>query len=118
MSMKSRPSILPLAIGAIVLALAAPASAQNIAEVAVSPRAPTHIVISVAGKAPATVRGEVHAAARTVCRNAVRNSELDFQDVRWCNQKSEERAMSRYAVMLASAHQTAGARGTILLSVR
>lgn len=118
MSVKSKPTFLPLALGAIVLALGAPASAQNIAEVAVSPRAPTHMVISVAGKAPATVRGEVHVAARTVCRNAVRNSELDFQDVRWCNRKSEAKAMARYAVMLAGAQQTAGATGTIVLSLR
>lgn len=115
---KSRLSILPVAIGALLLGAGAPAFAQSVAEVAVSPRAPTRIAINLVGKAPETVRSEVHVAARAVCRNAVTNRELDFHDVRWCSQKSEVKAMRRYSAIRASAPQTATVPGTIVLSSR
>jgi hypothetical protein len=114
---KSRPSILPVAVGALLIGAAAPAFAQTVSEVAVSPRAPTQITISLVGKAPTTVRSEVHVASRAVCRNAVRNQELEFHDVRWCSQKTEVKAMRRYAAIQASAQQTAFS-GTIVLSSR
>lgn len=114
---KSRLSILPVAVGALLMSAAAPAFAQTVSEVAVSPRAPTQIAISLVGKTPSAVRGEVHVAARAVCRNAVTNRELEFHDVRWCSQKTEVKAMRRYAAIQASGQQTAFS-GMIVLASR
>ncbi|MFN3513417.1 MAG: hypothetical protein ACK41C_10250 [Phenylobacterium sp.] len=95
-----------LAAFAASAALAVPgafAHAQSVDELAVSGRAPTELSIPLAGKSADLVRDEVRAAARTVCRNAVANRELEVEFRGWCSRKSAARAMDRYALILARA---------------
>jgi hypothetical protein len=119
MSVRSTLSFLPATIGAVLLAgSGSPALAQNISELAVSGRAPTQIAISLAGKSATTVRDEVRVAARTVCRNAVHNRELGFDDAQWCRHTSGAKALRRYEAIVAGAQRSAGALPTIILSSR
>jgi hypothetical protein len=102
----------------VLVAAPAQAAQQNLAEVAVSGRAPTQIAIPLAGKDVAAVRQEVRGAARTVCRNAVANRELTFDDVLWCRQATQAKAMRRYAAIVAPATRTAEAAPILVLSAR
>ena len=118
MSARSRATFLSAAIGAALLAGPALAS-HDLTEVDVPGhhRAPTQVTISLAGKSVDAVRVEVRDAARTVCRNAVSNGDLDLGDLWWCRAKSASKAMVRYEALRADARQTAGA-ATIVLSSR
>ena len=119
MSARSKLTILSAALAAaLTMTGGGPAAAQDLSEVAVSGRAPTQIAISLAGKSVAAVRSEVHVAARIVCRNAVDNHDLGFEDLRWCRQKSASRALHRYDAILAGARQTAALPAAIVLSSR
>ena len=117
--MSARSPFLPAAIGAAVLAMAVtPASAQNVAEVAVNARAPTTMTISLAGKTTKVVRKEVRTVSATVCRNAVSNHELMFYDQLWCQDATTVKALRRYAAIVAARRQTAAGPATIVLSSR
>lgn len=119
MSARSSLTLLPAAAAAALLfAGGGAAYAQSVSEVDVNARAPTQIAISLAGKTVDAVRVEVRQAARTVCRNAVGNGELEMGDLRWCKQKSAAKAFRRYDDILANARQTASLPGTIVLSSR
>ena len=119
MSAQPTRSFLPAAIGAVMLsASCSPVLAQNISELAVSARAPTQIAINLTGKSATAVRSEVLVAARTVCRNAVHNRELGFDDAQWCRHTSGAKALRRYDAIMAGAHQSASAPATIILSSR
>jgi hypothetical protein len=103
---------------ALLLAAGGSAQAQSVSEVDVSGRAPTQIAISLAGKSVESVRAEVRVAARTVCRNAIDNRELEMGDLLWCKQKSAARAFRRYDEIRAGAFQSASLTGAIVLSSR
>lgn len=117
--MPARSSFLPAAIGAAALAMAGfPAFAQNVAEVAVTGRAPTTLTISLAGKPDPVVRREVRVASGAVCRNAISNRDLAFHDLRWCQQKTAAKALRRYAAIVSARSETAALPATIVLSLR
>jgi hypothetical protein len=91
---------IPIAAAFAAASLALPAVAQpEVAPLNVT-KAPTTLTISIAGKDKAAVRDEVKVAARTVCRNAVTNYELAFTDVNWCRDKTQHKAMRRYAALV------------------
>ena len=72
--------------------------------------------VSIVGQARPEVRKAVGHAARTVCRNAVRNGELDQFDVVWCSDHASQKAMKRYSQIMRTAVFTDS--GTIVLSAR
>lgn len=105
-----------VAAATLVAGLAPPAIAQTVAEVGVTTRAPTSVSISLAGKSRPAVRQEVVQAAALVCRNAVNNDELAFSDQRWCKQTTRQRAMRRYAAIMARYTDLAAGPPVITLS--
>lgn len=105
-------------IAAALVAVASPASAQDVSEVAVNAPAPTTITIPLAGKNHEMVRTEVRFAARTVCSNAVRNDELDSFDWSWCRQTSAAKALRRYAAMTRQSQLAAAPSRVLVLSSR
>lgn len=111
-----RTIFLPAAVAAgALLALPAAAEGPDLPPLDVTAR-PTAITISLAGKAPPTVYGEIGVAARTVCRNAVETSQVDLVDYLPCRLDSQAKARRTYAKILKTnltASQTA-----ITLSVR
>jgi hypothetical protein len=97
--------------------LALPAAAQpDLAPVNVSGKAPTTLRISIGGLEKAAVRRQVGAAAHSVCRNAIRNRELDLFDFQWCSDGATRKAMHRYSQMTQG--RVLAGRGVILLSAR
>jgi len=115
------PKFLRLAVPVLAAAaLALPGAAANAQEVtglSVQGHAPTTLRINVTGKDAPAVAKAVHAAARTVCDNAISNRELDLWDFLECQDTSFGKAMKRYAVMKSARHVAAIER-TIVLSAR
>ena len=105
-------------VAASLLAAAPQAFAQDVSEFSITARAPTTITISLSGKSHDTVRSDVRSAARTVCRNAVRNDELDGIDLSWCRQTSAAKALRRYSAMVGSRQMVAVVPGSLVLSLR
>lgn len=115
---KSFRVILPSLLGLAALGLSVTAAgAQEISGLSVTARAPTELRINISGKQPAAVFKAVHVAARTVCRNALTNSELDVGDFGWCRDRSASKAMKRYAA-LTRPETVAAADRVIVLSAR
>lgn len=104
------------AAAAILLATAASSvSAQTIDPLELR-AAPTQVVVSVAGKDPATVHRDVRQAAHYVCRNAREIGELDVGDFGWCAFHANAKAMKRYHELAAT--RLVESQPAILLSAR
>jgi hypothetical protein len=103
---------------AAITALALPAAAQTVAPVKVQGRTSTEVRIALLGKPAAAVKREVRVAAGFVCRNAVGNRELAFDDVDWCRQATEARALSRYATIVKHNRTLLAAGPELTLAIR
>jgi hypothetical protein len=92
------------------------AQPEGVSPLNVTSAYPTSVTLSIKGKDAHTVRTEVAAAARFVCRNFVGVKGISLDDVDWCADRSSAKAMKRYAA-LVSAHALAES-GSIVLSAR
>ena len=103
-----RTIVCPAALAAAaLLALPAAAEGPDLATVEVTAR-PTTVTISLVDKAATQVYGEINQASRTVCRNAVGNSELDLGDYTWCQRDSQHKARQTYAKLVKTGALAAG----------
>jgi hypothetical protein len=114
----AKPRLLAIAAALVAASISLPALAQpgQVSPIDVTGKAPTTLRINVVGKDFATVRGEVHAAAATVCSNAVDNHELSFVDNAWCRDTAAYKAMRTYS--RASKAPLFAQSGVIVLSAR
>ncbi|MBA4794836.1 hypothetical protein [Phenylobacterium sp.] len=77
------------------------AHAQTVADVAVEGREATTTTVAYLGRAPEAVRRDVREAAGQVCGAALRNSELEPLDLRWCRDTAAARTLRTYASLRA-----------------
>lgn len=77
------------------------AHAQTVADVAVEGREATTTTVAYIGRAPEAVRRDVREAASQVCGAALRNSELEPLDLRWCRDTATARTLRTYAGLRA-----------------
>jgi hypothetical protein len=115
--MFSAKALTALATATAVAVLPFAVHAQEVAPVKVEARAPTTIQVRIVGKDVAQVRQDVHAAATTVCKNAVENRELSLFDRDWCDDETEAHAMRHYATIVRHSHGLL-AQTEITLAVR
>ena len=109
-----RTVLVPAALAALV---ALPAAAQpGLEPIEVPGKAPITVRVSLKDKAPPVVRREIWDAARHVCRNAVRNEQLDLGDYDGCRDRTSAEARRTYAGIMA--RQAPGPAPAITLSVR
>lgn len=104
-----------LAAAGLSLAAFMPAHAQSVAPVEVSGRAPTSMVVRVAGLTDWQVHKVVRSAARHVCKNAVDNYELDAFETDWCASRTMDRTLGEYRA-LKRGGATQAAIGTLTLA--
>lgn len=94
----AKPRLLAIAAALAAASISLPALAQTGQVSALDVTAkPTSLRVNVVGKDFATVRNEVHAAAATVCSNAVDNREISFVDKAWCRDTAAYKAMRTYS---------------------
>ncbi|MET3527974.1 hypothetical protein [Phenylobacterium koreense] len=93
---RPRSAVAPLAIAAALLSMGGLAQAQEVDSVSVSSARPTTLKVRIAGLDYGEVRQAVRTTARTVCRNAVTNHELEFFDIGSCAHKAGARALRAY----------------------
>lgn len=96
-------AVFAAAVAAGLLATAGVAQAQDVSPLNVDGSRPTSMVVRIAGLNAAEIHREVRKTAFTVCRNAVRNGDLEVLDVTWCADGARGRALSQYRSALRSA---------------
>ena len=109
----------PLALIRAALA-AGPVLAEQVSPVTVEARAPTSVIVPLAGKTPAAVRQDIRVAARYVCANAVAMHDLSPLDTNWCSDMTNHRAQASYRQILArdGGSQIAAAGTTLTVAMR
>jgi hypothetical protein len=103
-------------LAAGVLALPAAAQAQTASPLTVTANSPTTVRINVHGKTRDEVLNVVRSAAHQVCRNAVVTIDLDLNDLGWCADRAQDKAMKQYAVIVQ--HRSLAQSDVIELAVR
>lgn len=96
-------AVFAAAMAAGLLAAAGLAQAQDVSPLNVDGSRPTSMTVRIAGLNAAEVHREVRKTAFTVCRNAVRNGDLEVLDIAWCANGAKGRALSLYRSALRSA---------------
>jgi hypothetical protein len=114
----ARPcAILAATLAAALLSTASSAQAQEISPLDVNGDLPTSLTLQIASLDFTQVRQEVRKTAFTVCRNAVRNGELEVLDIPWCARGANNRAMGQYRTALRAV-EASGQTHAALLAIR
>ena len=107
--------IAPALVAAALAFVAPTAQAENVSGITVEGK-PTQIRLNVRGMERHAVVKVVNVAARTVCRNAFSNHEIDLGDYPYCARASSTKAMRHFDRMTHG--QTQVAVGELFLAVR
>lgn len=108
------------AVAALVLGVGlASAQSTDVASVNVTGEAPTSVTLNITGLQHAAVRQLVRVAAVQVCRNAISNRQLSWDDGEWCVAATRDHSMDKFRrLRAATPHQLAMTRQMLTIASR